>query len=44
MNSVSLRTAICQRRFVTAPGVHDMVAARLADEVGFEFVYASGFW
>ncbi|QLC26391.1 isocitrate lyase/PEP mutase family protein [Parasphingopyxis algicola] len=44
MTTASLRSAIEKKRFVTAPGVHDMIAAKLADLVGFDFVYASGFW
>lgn len=39
-----LRAALATKRFVTAPGIHDMIAAKLADEAGFEFGYASGFW
>jgi 2-methylisocitrate lyase-like PEP mutase family enzyme len=29
---------------VIAPGLHDMIAAVIANKVGFDFVYASGFW
>lgn len=44
MTRTSLRTAINEKRFITAPGIHDMIAARLAEKVGFDFVYATGFW
>lgn len=30
--------------FVVAPGIHDMIAAVISNKVGFDFVYASGFW
>lgn len=44
MTANSLRVAINEKRFITAPGVQDMIAARLAQNVGFDFVYATGFW
>jgi len=31
-------------RFIVAPGVYDLVSAHLANEVGFDAVYASGYW
>jgi len=31
-------------KFVAAPGLHDMIGAVIANKVGFDFVYASGFW
>ena len=40
----NLRSALDQGRFVVAPGVHDMITAVVANEVGFDFVYASGYW
>jgi 2-methylisocitrate lyase-like PEP mutase family enzyme len=30
--------------FVVAPGIHDMITAVVSNKVGFDFVYASGFW
>ena len=39
-----LRTAIERREFIIAPGMHDMMAAKLARQAGFEFGFASGFW
>jgi len=30
--------------FIVAPGVFDMISAMLAERVGFDAVYASGFW
>jgi 2-methylisocitrate lyase-like PEP mutase family enzyme len=44
MTKPSLRAAIESGQFVTAPGIHDMIAAVVANKVGFDFVYASGFW
>jgi 2-methylisocitrate lyase-like PEP mutase family enzyme len=39
-----LREALTRGEFVAAPGLHDMMAAVIANKVGFDFVYASGFW
>lgn len=44
MTRPSLRQALNAGRFVSAPGLHDMVAAVMANKVGFDFVYASGYW
>ena len=40
----NLREALARGEFVAAPGLHDMIAAVLANKAGFDFVYASGFW
>ena len=40
----SLRTAIEAGEFIIAPGLHDMIAAVICNKVGFDFVYASGYW
>jgi len=40
----SLRQKLNAGEFVTAPGVYDMIAAVICNKVGFEFVYASGYW
>ena len=44
MSKRSLRAALEAGEFVAAPGLHDMMAAVVANKVGFDFVYASGFW
>ena len=44
MQRPSLREKLELGEFVTAPGVFDMLSALIADSVGFDFVYASGFW
>ena len=28
----------------SAPGIHDMITAVISDKIGFDFVYASGYW
>lgn len=44
MNRPSLRAAIESGVFVAAPGIHDMITAVIAKKIGFDFVYASGYW
>lgn len=39
-----LRTALAKREFVVAPGVFDMMSALVAERVGYQFIYASGYW
>lgn len=39
-----LRAKLASGEFFLAPGVHDMMAARLARERGFDVVYGSGYW
>lgn len=40
----NLRAAIEAGEFIIAPGLHDMIAAVICNKVGFDFVYASGYW
>ncbi|MCX7324957.1 MAG: isocitrate lyase/PEP mutase family protein [Hyphomicrobiales bacterium] len=40
----SLRTALQNGEFIVAPGIHDMMAAVIANQIGFDFVYATGYW
>jgi 2-methylisocitrate lyase-like PEP mutase family enzyme len=44
MNKSSLKAALASGRFVVAPGIHDMITAVVSNKVGFDFVYASGYW
>ncbi len=44
MQKRSLRAAIAAGEFVVAPGIHDMITAVISNKVGFDFVYASGYW
>lgn len=39
-----LREKLARREFIVAPGLQDMIAATVAQKVGFEIVYGSGFW
>ncbi len=39
-----LRARLAQGQLLLVPGVHDMIAALLAKQAGFEFIYGSGFW
>jgi len=40
----SLRAALDAGTFVCAPGIHDMITAVVANKVGFDFIYSSGYW
>ncbi|MEM8935399.1 MAG: isocitrate lyase/PEP mutase family protein [Pseudomonadota bacterium] len=40
----ALKAALNNGEFVVAPGVQDMISAIVANKVGFDFVYASGYW
>jgi len=44
MTTNLLRTKIAGGEFFLAPGLHDMMAAVIAREVGFDVVYGSGYW
>jgi 2-methylisocitrate lyase-like PEP mutase family enzyme len=44
MADARLRDRIRHGQFIVAPGVYDMISAMLAERVGFDAVYASGFW
>jgi len=39
-----LRRKLAEKAFVAAPGIYDMIAAVVANEVGFDVVYGSGYW
>jgi 2-methylisocitrate lyase-like PEP mutase family enzyme len=38
-----LKTALQERRFIVAPGVFDMISAKVADAMGFPALYATGY-
>ena len=40
----SLRTKLDAGEFIVAPGIYDMIGAVVCNKVGFDFVYASGYW
>lgn len=39
-----LRTKLAAGKFFVVPGVQDMIAALIADRVGFDVVYGTGYW
>jgi 2-methylisocitrate lyase-like PEP mutase family enzyme len=39
-----LKDMLSVGRFVAAPGVYDLIGVHLANEVGFDAIYASGYW
>jgi len=39
-----LRQKLSRREFVVAPGIQDMITAVVANKVGFDVVYGSGYW
>jgi 2-methylisocitrate lyase-like PEP mutase family enzyme len=39
----SLRQAIADKEFITAPGVFDMISALVADRMGFKALYVTGY-
>jgi len=39
-----LREKLASGEFVIAPGIQDMISAVVANEVGFDVVYGSGYW
>ncbi|MDH2328678.1 isocitrate lyase/PEP mutase family protein [Cereibacter sp. SYSU M97828] len=44
MSKPSLKAALAAGKFVAAPGLHDMITAVVANKVGIEFGYATGYW
>ena len=44
MAKPSLKAALANGQFIAAPGIHDMITAKIANKVGFDFVFASGYW
>jgi 2-methylisocitrate lyase-like PEP mutase family enzyme len=43
MADSKLRAAVRERRFVVAPGVFDLISAKIADGMDFDALYATGF-
>jgi 2-methylisocitrate lyase-like PEP mutase family enzyme len=44
MSRPNLKAALGAGECVVAPGIHDMISAVISNKIGFDFVYASGFW
>lgn len=39
-----LRQKLASKEFIIAPGIQDMIAAVIANQVGFDVVYGTGYW
>ncbi len=44
MANSTLRTKLADGAFFVVPGVHDMISAVIADKVGFDILYGTGYW
>lgn len=44
MKKHSLKSALANGEFICAPGIQDMITAVICNKIGFDFVYASGYW
>ncbi len=43
MSDPNLKAALAAHEFIVAPGIFDMISARVADGMGFQALYATGF-
>ena len=43
MANPALRQAFAQKKFIVAPGIFDMISAKVADGMGFDCLYGTGF-
>jgi len=44
MTDNRLKDRLAKKEFFVVPGVHDMIAAVMAERAGFDIVYGSGYW
>ena len=44
MALASLRDRLAAGHFIVAPGIQDMITAVIANDIGFDAVYGSGYW
>jgi 2-methylisocitrate lyase-like PEP mutase family enzyme len=44
MADTRLRDRLATKNFFVVPGIHDMISAVIADRVGFDIVYGTGYW
>ena len=44
MKKPSLKSALANGEFICTPGIQDMITAVICNKIGFDFVYASGYW
>jgi len=43
MSDPRLSTALAQKKFILAPGIFDMISAKIADNLGFTALYGTGY-
>ncbi|MBM3568170.1 MAG: isocitrate lyase/PEP mutase family protein [Alphaproteobacteria bacterium] len=43
MSKPSLKARLADKRLIAAPGIYDMISARIADGMGFEALYMTGY-
>jgi 2-methylisocitrate lyase-like PEP mutase family enzyme len=44
MADPKLKQQLLRREFIVAPGIQDMIAATVANDLGFDAVYGTGYW
>ncbi len=44
MTDTRLKAKLATGDFFVVPGIHDMITAVIADRVGFDIVYGTGYW
>ena len=44
MSRPDLKAALGSGTCLVIPGINDMISAVVSNKIGFDFVYASGFW
>jgi len=44
MSDPTMRQKLASRKFFVVPGIQDMITAVIADKVGFDVVYGTGYW
>lgn len=44
MNPINIKNKLARGEFFCAPGIQDMISAVVAKDIGFDAVYASGYW
>ena len=44
MANPALRQKLLSKEFFVVPGIQDMIASVIANQVGFDFVYGTGYW
>ena len=44
MASKAFKEMLASKQFITAPGVFDLVSAKIADRTGAQAIYMTGIW